>query len=118
MHRFRDTLTEQDVVHLRRILGEREDPTFSETKRRHRVNQITMDDTYVDDAALAPLQALPQEEREALISEVVWRLTCHVEGSITQAKTNGHKLEGGFRMLLMVKERRAVFVVMKPPADR
>lgn len=113
MHRFRDALSEQDLVHLRRILGEQEDPTFSETKRRHRVNQLTMDDTYLDDAALAPLQALPQADRERLISDVVWQLTCHVEGSVTRAKTKGHKLEGGFRLLLMVKEGRPIFLVRR-----
>src|SRR6185436_822786 len=101
MHRFRDALNEQDLVHLRRVLGEQEDPTFSETKRRFRVNQMSMDDTYVDDGALAPLQALPQADRERLISDVVWELTCHVEGSVTRARTKGHKLEAGFRMVLM-----------------
>ena len=114
MHRFRDALTEQDLVHLRRVLGEREDPTFSETRRRMRVNQISMDDTYVDDAALAPLQALPQGDRERLISDVVWQLTCHVEGSTTRAKTKGHKLVGGFRMMLMVREGRPIFSILKP----
>jgi hypothetical protein len=113
MHRFRDTLTDPDLVHLRRVLGAQEDPTFSETKRRMKVNQLTMDDTYVDDAALAPLRALSQEVREQLISDVVWRLTCHVEGSTTRANSKGHKLEGGFRMLLMVKEGRPMFVVRK-----
>src|SRR5262245_55560142 len=99
MRRFRDALNEQDLAHLRRVLGGQEDPTFSETRRRMRVNQLSMDDTYLDDRAVAPLQALPQPDRERLISEVVWRLTCHVEGSSTRAKSKGHKLEGGFRML-------------------
>jgi hypothetical protein len=114
MHRLRDALSEQDLVHLRRVLGEQEDPTFSQTKRRARVNQLTMADTFVDDGALAALQALPQAERERLISDVVWRLTCHVERSTTRAKTKGHKLEGGFRMVLAVKEGRPIFWIMKP----
>jgi hypothetical protein len=114
MHRFRDALNERDLAHLRRVLGEQEDPTFSETRRRFRVNQLTMDDTYVDDGALAPLQALPQADRERLISDVVWRLTCHVEGSTTRGKSKGHKLEGGFRMMLMVKEGRPIFSITKP----
>ena len=111
---FRDALNEQDVVHLRRVLGEREDPTFSETRRRFKVNQLTTDDLYVDDAALAPLKALPQADRERLISDVVWRLTCHVEGSTTRAKPRGHKLEYGFRVVLMVKEGRPMFTIVKP----
>jgi len=114
MHRFRDLLNEQDLVHLRRVLGEQQDPTFSETKRRMRVNEMSTDDLYVDDRALAPLRALSQEDRERLISEVVWRLTCQVEGSTTRAKPNGHKLDGGFRMMLMVKQGRAIFTITKP----
>ena len=114
MHRFRDTLNDEDLAHLRRVLGAQEDPTFSETKRRMKVNQLTMDETFLDDAALAPLQALPQADRERLISDVVWRLTCHVEGSTTRGKSKGHKLEGGFRMMLMVKEGRPIFSITKP----
>src|SRR5262245_50962861 len=115
MHRFRDALNEQDLVHLRRVLGEQQDPTFSETKRRMKVNQLSMDDLFVDDRALAALRALAQEDRERVISDVVWRLTCHVEGSTTRAKPNGHKLEGGFRMMLLVKEGRPFFSITKPP---
>jgi hypothetical protein len=114
MQRFRDSLNEQDLAHLRRVLGEQQDPTFSETKRRMRVNQMSMDDLYVDGGALAALRSLPQPDRESLISDVVWRLTCHVEGSTTQVKSKGHKLEGGFRMVLMVKEGRVIFSITKP----
>ena len=114
MRRFRDALNEQDLLHLRRVLGEQEDPTFSETKRRMKVNQLSIDDLFVDDGAFAPLQALPQADRERLISDVVWQLTCHVEGSTTRAKPKGHKLEGGFRLMLMVKEGRPIFVIAKP----
>ena len=114
MHRFRDSLNEQDLVHLRRVLGEREDPTFSETKRRMRVNEISMADLFIDDRALAALRALEQGDRERMISDVVWRLTCHVEGSTTRAKPNGHKLEGGFRMMLLVKDGRPIFSITKP----
>ena len=114
MHRFRDALNEADLVHLRRVLGEREDPTFSATRRRMRVNQISLEELFIDDRALAALRALPQGERERVISDVVWRLTCHVEGSTTRAKPNGQKLEGGFRMMLMVQEGRPIFSITKP----
>jgi len=113
MHRFRDALNEQDLVHLRKILGEQEDPTFSQTKRRLRVNLITMDDCFIADQAVAPFRALSQDERERLISGIVWHVTCHVEGSTTRGSGKGKKLECGFRIVLMVQDGRPVFCVVK-----
>lgn len=114
MHRFRDPLNKQDLAHLHRILGEREDPTFNETKRRSRVNQITMADTFFADQALAPLRALSQDDRERLISDIVWRVTCYVEGSITRSPGSGTKLECGFRLKKVTQDGREVFCVVRP----
>jgi hypothetical protein len=114
MRRLRDVLGQEDLVHLRKILGEREDPTFNETKRRSRVNQISADDTYVADQALDPFQALSQGDRERLVSELVWRLTCHVEGSITRTPGKSIKLEFGFRMKSLVLDGRPIFCLVKP----
>lgn len=114
MRRFRETLGEKDLVHLRRILGAEEDPTFSETRRRLRVNQITMDDVFLADQALAPFQALSQDDRERLISDVVWHVTCYVEGSITRSPGKGAGLEFGFRLTELVQDGRPVFCVAKP----
>jgi hypothetical protein len=114
MHRFRDPLNEQDLAHLRRILGEQEDPTFSQTKRRSRVNRITMDDTYLADQAVEPFRALSQDDRERLISDVVWRVTCYVEGSITKSPSGGIKLECGFRLRKIAQDGREAFCVVKP----
>ena len=116
MHRFRDPLTEKDLAHLHRILGEQQDPTFSETKRRLRVNQITMDDCFMADQAVAPFRALSQDDRERLISDIVWHVTCHVEGSTTRASGKGKKLEFGFRMVLIIQDGRPVFCVVRPEA--
>lgn len=113
MRLFRDALNERDRLHLRKVLGHEEDPTFSETRRRYKVNQLTMDDTFMADQALQPFQELPQEDREQLISDLVWRLTCHVEGSITKARGRGIKLEYGFRLHLMVQDGRPIFCVVK-----
>ena len=113
MHRFRDALNAQDRVHLQKVLGACEDPTLSETKRRSRVNDITTGDTYLAVQALEPFQALSQEDRERLISDVVWRVTCHVEGSITRSGRNGLSLECGFRMMKVVQDGRPIFCVVK-----
>ncbi len=112
MHRLQDVLNELDLAHLRRILGEREDPTHSATRRRFRVNQIATDDTYVADQALPPFRLLSQGDRERLISEVMWRVTCYVEGSITRSPKNGISLESGFRMKRLQKDGRPMFCVV------
>lgn len=114
MRRFRDTLSDQDLVHLRRILGEREDPTFSETRRRLRVNRITMDDVFLAEQALAPFQALPQDDRERLMSDIVWHVTCAVEGSITEMPGGIFGLDSGFRLKKLVQDGRDIFCVVKP----
>jgi hypothetical protein len=113
MHRFRDVLNGPDLAHLREILGERQDPTFNETKRRSRVNQIAMDATFISEQALAPFQALDQADRERLISDVVWQVTCYVEGSITRRVGKSVKLELEFRLVELQEDGKTLFCVEK-----
>ncbi|HVE41086.1 MAG TPA: hypothetical protein VNM14_14420 [Planctomycetota bacterium] len=114
MRRLRDVLNPQDLEHLRRILGGKEAvPDADETQRRSRVKQISTDETYISAQSVEAFKALSQDERERLISEIVWRLTCHVEGSITRSPGKGVPLESGFRMRLAVQDGRALFVVKK-----
>ena len=114
MQRLQTVLNPPDLVHLRTILGEREDPTHSGTKRRHRVNQITADDTYISDQAQEPLRALSQDDRERLLSDVIWQLTCFVEGSITKARgLKGIPLEYGFKMVRIEQDGKPIFCVVK-----
>src|SRR5258706_9247990 len=113
MQRLREALTGPDLSHLRRILGEQQDPTLAATKRRFRVNQIASDDTYLADQALAPFQVLSQDDRERLISDIIWRVTCYVEGSITKSAGKGVALECGFRLTRIHEGARQVFCVVK-----
>jgi hypothetical protein len=117
MLRLRDALNEEDLVHFRQIVGVREDPTFNETKRRSRVNQISTDDTYLADQALEAFKALSQDDRERLISDIVWRVTCYVEGSITRSPGKGLSLEGSFRLTKLVQDGRPIFCVVKREKD-
>ena len=115
MRHLRDVLNPPDLAHFRLILGEREDPTHSGTKRRFRVNQIASDDTYVAEQAIAPFQALQQDERERLLSDIVWQVTCFVEGSITKGKSSkGVPLEHGFTLVKVRKDDHPIFCVSKP----
>lgn len=114
MQQLHDVLNPSDLAHWRTILGEKEDPTHSETKRRFRVNQIAHDDTAIADQALEPFRALDQSERERLLSDIVWQVTCYVEGSITKAKSlKGIPLEYGFTLVRLEQEGRTTFCVVK-----
>jgi hypothetical protein len=114
MRHLREVLSSLDLAHFRLILGEREDPTHG-TKRRFRVNQIASDDTYIAEQAVVAFQALSQDERERLLSDVVWQVTCFVEGSITKGKSaKGLPLEHGFTLVKVRKDDRAIFCVSKP----
>jgi hypothetical protein len=110
---LRDVLNPQDLVHLRQILGGKVERNPDETMRRSKVKEISTDNTFISGASVVALRALTQEERERLISEIVWRLTCHVEGSITSAPGKGVSLEGGFRIRLAVQDGKEIFVVKK-----
>jgi hypothetical protein len=113
MRRLRDVLNLRDLEHLRQILGGKEEVSPDETMRRSKVKQISVDSTYVSGQSVEPLRAMSQEERERLLSEIVWRVTCHVEGSITSAPGKGVSLEGGFHMRLAQQDGKEIFVVKK-----
>ena len=113
MRRLRDVLNPQDLTHLRQILGGNEKKDPDETMRRSRVKEFSTDNTYVSATSVEALRALSQEDREKLISEIVWRLTYHVEGSITSAPGKGVSLEGGFKIRLAMQDGKEIFVVKK-----
>lgn len=115
MQRLQTILNPTDLVHLRTILGERQDPTHSETGRRLRVNSIAMDDTYIAEQARPAVLALSQFDRERLLSDIVWQVTCIVEGSITKGKSGrGIPLEYGFELVKLIENDRPIYCVAKP----
>ena len=75
--RFRDALSVQDREHLNRIL---------DGDRSSKVVHFVQEATYIDDGALQAFKELAQADRESLISEFVWRITCHLEGSVTNVR--------------------------------
>lgn len=110
---LRDALGPEDLQHLHRILGHQKDQVLEGTRRRVRVDHIATADTYLDDTSLEAFKALTQSDRELLLSDVVWNLTCHVEGSITRMSgVNTFGLEFGFRLVQSEQEGRDVFCVV------
>lgn len=84
MIRFTDALSAKDRDHLRRILNASLSTTRTGLKAMSAAGEFLRDATYIDDASLQAWKELAQPERERLISELVWRVTCHVDGSITR----------------------------------
>jgi hypothetical protein len=116
MLRLRDVLSPEDLAHFRKILGEEDSAKpHSATQRRIRVSRIVSDDTYLAEQALPAFRALSQADRERLLSDVVWQVTCYVEGSITQGGAGKKvRLECGFKLVKLQENDRAIFCVAKP----
>ena len=114
MRRLRDALQGTDLTHFRLILGMAGNPDPTQTRRRSTVSRLAMQSTFISDQALAPFQALSQEDRERLLSDVVWQVTCSVEGSITKAPP-GKKLQlgHGFHLVEATQDGKTVFCVKK-----
>ncbi len=84
MIRLSDALSAKDREHLRKILNASLSTTKLGLKAVSSVGEFLRDDTYIDDASLQAWKELAQTERERLISELIWRVTCHLDGSITR----------------------------------
>ena len=99
-------LDEGDRRHVRAILG---DPG-----EKSKAARFLRESTFLDDGAAASFRALPGAERERLISDLIWRITCHVDGSITSvAGVDSFDLGGGFRAVLSEREGREVFCLVR-----
>jgi len=118
MRRLREALQGTDLSHFRLILGMAGNPDPNETRRRTTVSRLAMESTFISDKALAPFQALSQEDRERLLSDVIWQVTCFVEGSITKA-TPGKKVKlgHGFHLVEATQDGKTVFCVKKKAGE-
>jgi hypothetical protein len=84
MIRLREVLSTQDQDHVRRILNSSISMDRPGLRALSRVNEFMRDDTYISEEAVEPFKGLSQAERERMISELIWRVTCHLDGSITR----------------------------------
>jgi hypothetical protein len=95
----------QDLEHIGRIVGEgAEEATLSQ------VGRFLRDDTFIDKSSLDAFRALAQNDRERLMSELIWRVTCHLDGSITQL-SNIHLFSLGkqFSVVQSASDGRDIF---------
>jgi len=79
--RFRDVLSAEDREHVKRILNA-DVAADGETVPR-KVDAFLRSNTYIDDGSVGAFKALSQRDRERVISDLIWRATCLVDGSVT-----------------------------------
>lgn len=105
---FLGVLGERDRLHLRSILE-----GSGETRLRDKVGRFLREDTFMAEEAVEAFARLPQGEREKVISELVWRLTCHLDGSVTRVQgVNTFDLGGAVRGVLSEREGREIFCLV------
>ena len=110
MIRFTDTLSAKDREHLRKILNSSLSMTKPGLKALSVAGEFLRDATYIDDASLQAWKDLSQPERERLISELIWRVTCHLDGSITRVLgVNSYPLGKTFVAVQTEQEGRDIF---------
>ena len=110
MIRLRDVLSPEDRDHVRRILNSSITVDKPGLHAVSKVNEFLRDDTYISDDAVQPFKELPQAERERMISELIWRVTCHLDGSITRVQgVHAYPLGKKFSALQTEQDERDIF---------
>ena len=113
---FTDTLSAKDRDHLRKILNSSLSTTRPGLKAMSSVGEFLRDATYIDDASVQAWKELGQPERERLISELIWRVTCHLDGSITRVLgVNTYPLGKRFSAVQSEQEGREIFCLAVVP---
>lgn len=110
MIRITEAMNEKDRAHLRRILQATAPSSIASTQLMEAVEEFVRDFTYVDDAALFAFRDMDQGTRERLLSALVWRITCFIDGSVTSVKgVRAHDVGAGFLAVQARHEGREVF---------
>ncbi len=97
-------LNDTDRKHLKKILDSSGGAGLASTQLRESVEEFLREYTFVEGKSLQGFQELNQGIRERLISALVWRITCFIDGSVTSVKgVHAHDVGAGF---LAVQSRR------------
>ena len=113
---FRSVLGDGDREHVRRILF-RSVTGEGETSSVSGVGAFLRDRSYVSQESVIPLQGLAQDERERLISDFVWRVTCYLDGSVTRVQdVENYELSSGFTAVLASHEGKEYMTLFAPGA--
>lgn len=83
MKRLEVCLSSSDRYHLKQILNASLSVTPAGFEIRARVHRFLQSSTFIEPNAVEPFRSLAESKREQILSELVWRITCHFEGSGT-----------------------------------
>jgi hypothetical protein len=110
--RFRDVLSAEDREHVKRILNA--DVAAEGEGGPRKVDAFLRTNTYVDDGSVEAFKALSQRDRERVISDLIWRATCLVDGSVTNVQgATSFKLGRGFVAVQSDEDDRDVLCVVR-----
>ena len=76
-------LGEADKVHLHRVLNETLTTDRAGVEDMSKVPEFIARWTFIGEESIEAFHALKQSRRERLLSELVWRVTCYLDGSVT-----------------------------------
>jgi hypothetical protein len=112
MIRFRDVLTVEDQEHIGKILRGDLASEPSSPNDLSSVKHFLRDQTFIDPSAVEAWKRLSRRDRERLISELIWRVTCHLDGSITRVLgVESYPLGKEFCAVQSEREGRGIFCV-------
>ena len=95
-----DALSPGDRDHLRMILNSSL-TAAAQAETISRVGAFLREQTVFADGAAERFRAQPAAERERMLSELIWRLTCHLDGSQTATMgMNRHALTADFSAVI------------------
>lgn len=115
---FRSVLGEDDREHLRRIML-RSMTQGGDAEVLSRVGAFVRDRAYLNQESVLAFQALGQAEREQLISDFVWRVTCCLDGSFTRVQdVENYDLSSGFVAVLATHDGTEYMTLFAPGAGR
>ncbi|MBI2899666.1 MAG: hypothetical protein HYY17_05745 [Planctomycetes bacterium] len=90
-------LTPSDREHLKKILNSSISVTPAGLATVAKVHRFLKEKTYISDRCVPRFRALTPPERERVLSELLWRLTCYLDGSETLTMgASSYDLGGGF----------------------
>ncbi len=105
-------LGDSDRDHLRRILNRSIRATVPGMQTMAKVHRFLKQRTYLADKSVPRFQTLPAAQRERILSELVWRLTCFLDGSETSVLgETRYQLGGGFVANQVEVEGKLIFCV-------
>ena len=111
---FGQVLSEADRRHIRMILDSSVVTDAPGVKARSKVPAFLREHTYMDEGSAQAFQAMEPVEREQLLSDLIWRVTCYLDGSITRVGlVNKYDLGGEFCAVQSEQDGREIFCLVR-----